>query len=202
MSPNLGGKREINQNQLVNWRTERGPWLQIWMLFWINTGLCGKHITAALLMAVIAKKTFSLKYLATLPPACRKQLVSHHEISTKAEIIHQKFGQLFDLFSTVDSLLSHDLPVAETTIPKIDKAISGYMKFYRRNFPGENTLPKQHILEHHCSAWVQTWGFGMSLMGDQGGEQLHATINALKRRAWEIKKERDQLKFLMKQHHT
>ena len=63
-------------------------------------------------------------------------------------------------------------------------------------------LPKQHILGHHCSAWVQTWGFGMSLMGKQGGEQLHATINALKRRAWGIKKEQDQLKFLMKQHHT
>ena len=63
-------------------------------------------------------------------------------------------------------------------------------------------LPKQHILEHRCTAWVQTWGFGMSLMGEQGGEQLHATINALKRRAWGIKKEQDQLKFLMKQHHT
>ena len=135
-------------------------------------------------------------------PKTALQLVSHHEILTKAEIIHQKLGQLFELFSTVDGLLSHDLPVAETTIPKTDKAISDYMKFFRRNFPGENTLPKQHILEHHCSAWVQTWGFGMSLMGEQGGEQLHATINALKRRAWGIKKERDQLIFPMKQHHT
>ena len=42
----------------------------------------------------------------------------------------------------------------------------------------------------------------MYLMGEQGGEQLRATINALKQRAWEIKKEQDQLKFLMKQHHT
>ena len=135
-------------------------------------------------------------------PKTALQLASHQEILTKAEIIHQKFGQLFELFSTVDGLLSHDLPVTETTITKTDKAISDYIKFYRRNFPGENTLPKQHILEHHCSAWVQTWGFGMSLMGEQGGEQLHATINALKRRAWGIKKERDQLKFLRKQHHT
>ena len=135
-------------------------------------------------------------------PKTALQLVSDQSILIKAEIIHQKFEQLFELFSKVDNLLSHDLPVAETTIPKIDKAISDYMKFYRRNFPGENTLPKQHILEHHCSAWVQTWGFGMSLMGEQGGEQLHATINALKRRAWGIRKERDQLKFLMKQHHT
>ena len=92
--------------------------------------------------------------------------------------------------------------MVETTIPKTDKAITDYMKFYRWNFPGKNTLPKQHSLEHHCSAWVQTWGFGMSLMGEQGGEQLHATINALQRRASGIKKERDQLKFLMKHHHT
>ena len=101
-------------------------------------------------------------------PKTALQFVSHHEILTKAEIIHQMFGQLFELFSTVDSLLSHDLPVAETTIPKPDKAINDYIKFYRRNFPGENTLPKQHILEHHCSASVHTWGFGMSLMGNKG----------------------------------
>ena len=135
-------------------------------------------------------------------PKTALQLVSHQEILTKAEISHQKFGQLFDLFSTVDSLLSHDLPVTETSIPKTDKAISDYLKFYRRNFPEENMLPKQHILGHHCSAWVQTCGFGMSLMGEQGGEQLHATINALKPRAWGTKKERDQLKFVMKKHHT
>ena len=135
-------------------------------------------------------------------PKTALQLVSHHEIFTKAEIIHQKFGQLFELFSTVNSLLSHDLPVAETTISKTDKTISDYMKFYHRNFLGENTLSKQHILEHHCSAWVQTWGFEMSLMVEQGGEQLHATINALKRRAWGIKKKRNQMKFLMKQHYT
>ena len=68
-------------------------------------------------------------------PKTALQLVSHHEILTKAEIIHQKFGQLFDLFSTVDSLLSHDLPVAETTIPKTDKAISDYIKFFSQEFP-------------------------------------------------------------------
>ena len=62
-------------------------------------------------------------------PKTALQLVSHHEILTKVEIIHQKFGQLFELFSTVDGLLSHDLPVAETTIPKTDKAISEYTKF-------------------------------------------------------------------------
>ena len=54
-------------------------------------------------------------------PKTALQLVSHQEILTKAEIIHQKFGQLFDLFITVDSLLSRDLPVAETTIPKLTK---------------------------------------------------------------------------------
>ena len=62
-------------------------------------------------------------------PKTALQLASHQEILTKAEIIHQKFGQLFDLFITVDSLLSRDLPVAETTIPKTDKAISEYTKF-------------------------------------------------------------------------
>ena len=156
------------------------------------------------LSAITAKKYLTPQVFGDITSCVLKtalQLVSDQSILTKAEIIHQKFEQLFELFRKVDNLLSHDLPVAEMTIPQTDKAIGDYMKFDHRNFPGKNTRPKQHILEHHCSAWVQTWGFGMPLMREQGGEQLHATINALRRSAWGIKKEQDQLKFLMK-HHT
>ena len=40
------------------------------------------------------------------------------------------------------------------------------------------------------------------MMGEQEGEQLHSNINALKRRAWAIKKEDKQLQFIMRQQHT
>ena len=111
------------------------------------------------LLAIIAKKYLTPQVFGDITSSVPKtalQLVSDQSILTKAEIIHQKFEQLLELFRKVCNLLSYDLPVAEMTIPKTDKAISGCMEFYHRNFPGENTLPKQHILEHHCSAWVQT----------------------------------------------
>ena len=128
--------------------------------------------------------------------------MSDESILTKAEIIHQKFEQLFELFSKVDSLLSHDLPVAETTIPKIDKAISDYMEVLSQEFPWRKRATKATHFGTSLFCLGRDLGLWNVSDGEQGGEQLHATINALKRRAWGIRKERDQLKFLMKQHHT
>ena len=186
MSPNLRGKRKNKSKLASELKNGTGPVASNLDAVLNKHGIVRKAYHGRSLVGNHCKKRSQPQVCGDITSSVPKtalQLVSHHEILTKAEISHQKFGQLFDLFSTVDGLLSRDLPVAETTIPKIDKAISDYMKFYRRNFPGENTLPKQHILEHHCSAWIQTWGFGMSVMGEQGGEQLPTTVNALKRRA-------------------
>ena len=49
------------------------------------------------------------------------------------------------------------------------------MTLYRQNFP-QKIIPKQHILEAHCITWIQRYGFGLALHGEQGGELIHATI--------------------------
>ena len=36
-----------------------------------------------------------------------------------------------------------------------------------------------HILEDHVVPWLERWGIGAGLMGEQGAESLHAHLNTL-----------------------
>ena len=74
------------------------------------------------------------------------------------------------------------------------------MSSYRRLFPNK-TIPKQHILEKHCVTWVQNYGFGMALHGEQGGELIHASVAKIERRGLAIKNVQTQLKFILKTQH-
>ena len=77
--------------------------------------------------------------------------------------------------------------------------INIYMSFYGREFPEVRVIPK-HLLESHCVPWIQRWGFGSSLHGQQGGEETHATINCLKMHVWGLWSTEEQLRVLMKEH--
>ena len=131
-----------------------------------------------------------------------KDLVDSPETLLETHIMQQTFDELNLRFSNVHQQIAHHRPVPAALLPRIEKSVDLYMAFFRRNFPNIQITPKQHILEKHCIEWIRTWGFGLSLMGEQGGEQLHANINALKRRAWAIRREDKQLEFIMNQHHT
>ena len=50
-------------------------------------------------------------------------------------------------------------------------------------------------------SWMQTLGFGMGFHGEQRGEQIHATINRMKRRVWSIKNPAEKLKLIMTDHY-
>jgi hypothetical protein len=74
------------------------------------------------------------------------------------------------------------------------------MKHYRDNFPKETVTPKQHMLEEHVIPSLAKWGVGLALFGEQGVEQSHSMINALKGRARGIRNPRDRIRILMEQH--
>ena len=122
------------------------------------------------------------------------RLTDDHEVHNLAQDTRDTFVVLNDLFSRVHRLISHSKPIAHSQLPEIETAISEYMMFFRMRF-GHTTrvIPKQHILEAHCVSWIKKTGFGMALLGEQGCEQLHATVNQLKRRAWGLKRKADSL---------
>ena len=47
---------------------------------------------------------------------------------------------------------------------------------------------------------METWGFGMELHGEQGGEQIHAVINRMRNTAWDIRTDSNRLRHLMTEH--
>ena len=108
-------------------------------------------------------------------------------IIEKAALVQAKYHHLNQLFAEVHKTVGHSRPVSENNIRQADDHIQAYMTFLRKKFPDTSIIPKQHILENHVSAWMETWGFGMGLHGEQGGEQIHADINRMKHRAWSIK---------------
>ena len=55
------------------------------------------------------------------------------------------------------------------------------MKFFRSTWPNESITPKMHMLENHMGVFLSTWGVGLGLYGEQGGESIHAEFNNIGR---------------------
>ena len=149
---------------------------------------CNKYLKKNVYTAIcnsVVRKTF--------------QLTDNNDTHDLALEIKSKFLHLNSLFSKVHEMLSHRRPVGKHDFPDIENAIMQYMQYFRRTFATVKILPKQHILEAHCVPFIKQWGFGMALHGEQGGEQMHATVNQLKRRAWGIRNDGERLKVLMRE---
>lgn len=72
------------------------------------------------------------------------------------------------------------------------------MAYYRKEFPSASVIPKMHILEDHVVPWVERWGIGAGLMGEQGAESLHAHIHNLETTKYSNTKNKvEQLKCLV-----
>ena len=121
---------------------------------------------------------------------------------TTADNICTKFKELYLLFGNIHTFISHRHPIRSSQLPLINKAIRNYMAYFRQQFPETRITPKQHILECHSINWIEKWGFGMGLHGEQGGESSHAAVNRTKRKAHGLKSEDSQLHYIMKERLT
>lgn len=59
-------------------------------------------------------------------------------------------------------------------------------------------LPKMHILEDHVVPWLERWGIGAGLMGEQGAESLHAHVHKLETNFATIPNKVDRLKYIFR----
>ena len=130
------------------------------------------------------------------------ELTEDHKIHNQASDIAEKFQQLNSKFAIIYKSVSHTLPVTDNEIGQIKSSIHDYMHFYRNNFPDISIIPKQHILECHTEEFLMTWKCGLGLLGEQGGEELHAFVNELKARVRGVNNEEERLRLLMKEQHT
>lgn len=104
------------------------------------------------------------------------------DIIDRAHITKLNFDQLNSTFSQLHSKISHTRPINPNSHYDIREAINTYISTYRRLFPNQ-TIPKQHILEHHCLPHIQKYGFGLGLLGEQGTENAHQTMAKIEQQA-------------------
>lgn len=75
------------------------------------------------------------------------------------------------------------------------------MACYRESFPDASVLPKMHILEDHVVPWLKEHRVGLGLMGEQGAESIHASINGIKRAYSSIRDRIKNLLSVLEEHH-
>ena len=79
--------------------------------------------------------------------------------------------------------------------------MEAFVAYYRVSFPSATFIPKLHILEDHIVPWLRRWKMGCGLMGEQGGESLHASFNSTERAYSNMKDRTECLKVLLQNHH-
>ena len=130
-----------------------------------------------------------------------KELTSKKKIIDVAENVHLKFNQANFLLFKIHKTISHSKPIDKTATEDFQGLIDEYMAFYRENISNK-IFPKLHFLEHHCIEWIDRWGFGMGLHGEQGVELVHSSIKKLKNQVQALRRPEDQLKTVMMSYMT
>ena len=127
-----------------------------------------------------------------------KELTDNQHIIIFAESTAEKFRKLNEAFSKVHKSLSHCHPIPEDGFNDIDQLIKIYMQLARIHL--NKIIPKHHILEHHCMTFVRKFGFGLGMLGEQGGEGTHREFNRLHRVMHGIANPLNRLKACMEEH--
>ena len=111
-----------------------------------------------------------------------------------------KFDQLNYAYAQVHRHISHTNSVMEQSVTDIQALIDNYMTTYRRQFPNK-TIPKQHILEYHCTPHILQYRLGLGLLGEQGTEASHQTIAQLEKfRASAILNSESKMEHILSSH--
>ena len=135
--------------------------------------------------------------------------------------IKEKFSTAFSLFSSccklydqnhvggkLDELGKSSLLVKENVMiayynynTSLDAAITIFLVYYRKTFPGASITVKLHMLEDHMVPFLTAHnGVGFGLMGEQGAESIHADMNYIKSRYVKMPNRIDALRCTLKDH--
>ena len=136
-----------------------------------------------------------------------------------AESIRDKFQTAFELFGSCHKIYD-STEVDTNSIALLSKLtskqysghyncnlhyvgtnIKGFMGYYRQHFPNATVLPKMHMLECHVPGWLEKWGVGLGLMGEQGAESIHSSFNSIEKSYHSMPNRVERLLCVVKEHH-
>jgi hypothetical protein len=110
---------------------------------------------------------------------CTKQLTDNECLEDIAETIKIKYMFLFEKLSL--SIKAINRARTTTEHDQCETIIMELAQYYKEKFNNSFT-PKFHILLKHVIPFLRKTGIPLGLMAEQGGEQMHAIFNKLKRR--------------------
>ena len=124
---------------------------------------------------------------------------SDQNIVIDAETIADRFEKLNRKFAEAHKLVSHTNGLTARESNFIQDKVNSYFTEYYAQYPN-SVYPKLHILKEHVVSWIKSHGFGLNLLGEQGIESSHKSINRLKRMCSGVPKETRSLEMIMKRH--
>ena len=136
---------------------------------------------------------------SSLLPIVIQSVGDEHELNEKTLQRCENFKLLFKKYvchRTFNSAAA--LSVNDTHELKAN--IESFMIFFRSKFPDIRISPNLHILEGHVVPFIRRCDVGSRFYGEQGGESIHKTINAMKHNYSNIKNARERLKYVMCTH--
>ena len=117
-------------------------------------------------------------------------------------IVAERYSKLTHYADCRDNFSSSS-PVDEQILTDLADNISSFMSTARLEIVQRqkgNITPKLHLLEGHVVSAMRRYGVGLGMLGEQGGESIHAEFNTLARELKHTAEDLDRLRMIVKQH--
>ena len=149
-----------------------------------------------------------LQHIDDLVDAPRLIIASHFSdecsISAQADTLASRYRGLFSQFSLCRKIYMSSSLISEEQLDQLSAHTTTFLATVRREVTSRelgNITPKLHLLEEHAAQQIRHFGCGLGLLGEQGGEALHAAFNELTRRHCGIPCPVKRLLTTMRQHY-
>lgn len=117
--------------------------------------------------------------------------------------IADRYTKLMTLYADCREIFSCSKKVDASTLSTLEETIAQFMMTARTQIVQRSRghiTPKLHLLEAHVVPSIRRFGVGLGMLGEQGGESIHAEFNLLSTTFDSVVREVDRLKMVVKQH--
>ena len=136
---------------------------------------------------------------------CHVEVISQRcpDLLYDALLIADRYNKLMTLYADCRDIFSRSNAVNGGVLEDLQKKIGLFMSACRQEVVARgqgHITPKLHLLEDHVVKSMRRFRVGLGLLGEQGGEGLHAKFNELKTTFNSVVRDLDRLKLVVQQH--
>ena len=154
----------------------------------------GNHVHHALQRQTTHEISHS--HVGAISPRCPSLLLD-------ALLVADRFTKLMTLYADCREIFSSSNAVDATTLAELECRVKIFIAAARREVVQRSRghiTPKLHLLESHVVSSIKRFGVGLGMLGEQGGESLHAEFNLLATTFSSVVRDLDRLKMIVHQH--